>query len=90
MSVLEIALKHASGKITLPDIPERWIEEQSIIWQIEFLPILKQDIYKSAELPPLHKDPFDRLLVAAAENYNLPILTPDLYIKAYSIAVIWE
>jgi len=41
-------------------------------------------------LPPHHKDPFDRLLVAQAQTEQLPILSADPVLKQYNIVVIWR
>jgi len=67
-SIFEIALKHASGKLSLPDAPRRWVNHQICAWGIVSLPLSQEDIYRSAELPLLHKDPFDRLIISTAIN----------------------
>ena len=46
-------------------------------------------IYRAGELPHHHRDPFDRLLVAAAINANATILTPDDAIRAYPVSCRW-
>jgi PIN domain nuclease of toxin-antitoxin system len=40
-------------------------------------------------LPPHHRDPFDRMLVAQAQMERLPILTADHQIEAYDVEIIW-
>jgi PIN domain nuclease of toxin-antitoxin system len=41
-------------------------------------------------LPQLHRDPFDRLLVAMALAENLTIVTPDAAVSAYPVATLWS
>ena len=40
-------------------------------------------------LPRLHKDPFDRILIAQARVENMPLVTPDELIRAYDLRTIW-
>jgi PIN domain nuclease of toxin-antitoxin system len=89
VTALEISLKWSSGKIDLPDPPRHWIESQIAAWSLDFRAISREDIYLSGELPDHHRDPFDRLLIAAAMNSNSTILTPDQAIKAYPVSCRW-
>ena len=41
------------------------------------------------QLPKIHKDPFDRMLVCQAIKHQLTLLTPDHLIKQYPVAVVW-
>jgi PIN domain nuclease of toxin-antitoxin system len=89
VSVLEIALKWSSGKLQLPAPPRSWIPEQADVWSIEALPIQQDDIYRTTELPTIHKDPFDRLLVATALNRNIELITPDPWVHKYPANTSW-
>ena len=89
MSALEIALKWSAGKIILPDPPRHWIEQQVAAWSMDCLRLQRNDIYRASELPALHRDPFDRLLVAAALGATATILTPDDAIHAYPVSCRW-
>ena len=89
VSALEITLKWESGKISLPDPPRRWIEEQISAWSLECRALARDDIYRAGELPGHHRDPFDRLLVAAALNGNATILTPDKAVQQYPVSCRW-
>jgi len=88
-SILEIALKSSLGKLSLSNDPRSWIEEQSGIWNVKSLPITHEVIYISANLPKHHKDPFDRLIIAASKVNNLPIVTSDRFFASYGCEVIW-
>jgi PIN domain nuclease of toxin-antitoxin system len=89
VSVLEIALKWQAGKITLPEPPRVWVERQTGIWFIRSLPILREHVYRTCELPEHHRDPFDRLLIAAALTEGATILTPDPAIHRYPVSWRW-
>ena len=89
VSALEIALKWNAGMIILPDPPRHWIEQQIAAWSLDCLSLKRTDIYRASELPAHHRDPFDRLLVAAALGANATILTPAEAIHAYPVSCRW-
>ena len=53
------------------------------------LPIALEHAFAITQLPPLHADPFDRLLIAQARYERIPIITGDKAIRAYDVQVIW-
>ena len=63
-SAWEMIIKSSIGKLTLPSSPEHWIKEQLRLNAFLPLPISIEHALAVASLPPLHKDPFDRLLIA--------------------------
>jgi PIN domain nuclease of toxin-antitoxin system len=89
VSVFEIVLRWQSGKIALPEPPRVWVERQTGIWSIRSLPILREHMYRIGELPEHHRDPFDRLLVAATLTEGATILTPDPAIHRYPVSWHW-
>jgi len=89
VSIWEMALKQRSGKMVFPKPLRRWIFEQRAIWRFEWIPISLDHILRTTELPDHHNDPFDRLLIAQALKENIPIITPDVYIKQYPVETIW-
>jgi len=84
-SIFEISVKHASGKLSLPDAPRKWIREQVNTWDIVSLPLIQEVIFLSAELPLHHKDPFDRLIIATAIHHKLPVITSDTIFDKYNV-----
>jgi PIN domain nuclease of toxin-antitoxin system len=60
-SLWEITLKHGAGKLTLPDPPRNWWADQIAKWGIIELPLTAEALLRGSELPPHHKDPFDRV-----------------------------
>lgn len=88
-SILEICLKWQVSKIRLPAPPRHWVEVQRRQWNVERLALEPDHYYRITELPALHKDPFDRLLVAQGIQRGFPLVTPDPTIRAYPVATIW-
>ena len=89
VSVLEISLKWNAGKLALPDPPRHWTESQIAVWSLDCRALEREDMYRAAELPNYHRDPFDRLLVAAAIRANAIILSPDDAIHRYPVSCRW-
>jgi PIN domain nuclease of toxin-antitoxin system len=89
VSVWEIAVKHALGKLPLPDTQAVFVREQREQHQIDSLVLDEDSTLQLHKLPPIHRDPFDRMLVCQAIEHDLIILTPDPMIKQYPVKTIW-
>ncbi len=89
VSVWEICLKWEAGKLDFPTPPRVWVAEQMQAWSFEPLAIERSHMLRSTELPRLHRDPFDRLLIAQALELGLTIVSPDAHIRAYPVATCW-
>lgn len=87
-SIWEVLIKFQLGKLVLPNSPEIYLPQQRDQHQIASLSIDEQSIEQLALLPPLHRDPFDRILIAQALQHNLIIATVDRLIQAYSVKVL--
>jgi len=85
----EIAIKAQLGKLTLPDNPVVFVGNQITTNAIQPLPIQLSHALHVYSLPPYHRDPFDRILVAQSRIENLPILTIDSQIARYNVETIW-
>ncbi len=79
----EIAIKFALGKLELPVVPEIFVPYRMMRLGFRSLPIDVRHALAVASLPPLHADPFDRLLVAQARVEALELVTVDPKITAY-------
>jgi PIN domain nuclease of toxin-antitoxin system len=88
-TVWEIALKWGAGKLGLPEPPRTWIQAQVDAWSLLPVPIQREHLLRSSELADLHRDPFDRLLVAQTMAEGLTLLTPDPAIRAYPVTTLW-
>jgi len=89
VSVWEIAVKHASGKLPLPDSPDRFVRSRMLATGAQRLPIDHEHALHVATLPPHHGDPFDRLLVAQAQVERLVLVTGDAALSAYDVEILW-
>jgi PIN domain nuclease of toxin-antitoxin system len=88
-SAWEIAIKYASGRLVLPRPPDRLITVEREARAILSLPIDEESALHVSRLPNLHRDPFDRLLVAQAIVHGLTILTPDPLVTQYPARTMW-
>lgn len=85
----EIAIKARLGKLTLPGDLERFIADQLVVNAFSSLPIQLSHALHVYTLPAIHRDPFDRILVAQGQLEDMPILTADSQIAKYPVEVIW-
>lgn len=89
-SCWEIVIKAQFGRIDLPDKPDKFIAEQLSLNAIKSLPILANHALNVFNIPSLHRDPFDRLIISQAITENLPIVTSDPVFKQYGIETVWK
>jgi PIN domain nuclease of toxin-antitoxin system len=89
VSVWEVALKHSTGKLPLPDAPRVWVAEKFAHHQLQRLPLTHAAIFRSGELPRAHADPFDRLLAAQALEEQMTLLSPDVPLSLLGAARVW-
>ena|SRR5579862_1490239 len=88
-SVWEMQIKHGLGKLPLPDQADR--VAQLVLESIKgrILEIKTEHIGMLYSLPPVHRDPFDRMLAAQAKAEGLHIVSPDPVFGSYGVPVIW-
>ena len=86
-SVWEISIKHATGKLRLPQAPSSYVASLS---EFRLLPLVVtwEHAIRVGELPLHHRDPFDRLLIAQAQLERLPVLTADPIFARYDVELI--
>ena len=83
VSVWEIEIKRALGKLEAPaDLPG------AIAPLMKELPVTWRHAAVAGSLPPHHRDPFDRMLVAQARVEGLTLVTADERIRRYDVAVL--
>lgn len=86
VSIWEAVIKHGSGKLPLPAPPAEYLSRQREAHGISAPPIDEGAMTHLAALPSLHRDPFDRVLIAQALQHGLTIATVDSDIAAYRVA----
>lgn len=87
-SIWEAVIKHGLGKLPVPAPPEVYLPEQRALHQIFALAIDEAAMLHLAQLPNLHRDPFDRMLIAQALEHDLTMLTTDDAVKAYPVKLL--
>lgn len=83
VSVWEAVIKYSLGKLSLPGPPEDYFVRQRQRHGVASLPIEEAAMIHLARLPLLHRDPFDRMLLAQALQHDLTIVTVDGAVRAY-------
>jgi PIN domain nuclease of toxin-antitoxin system len=83
----EIAIKHALGKLILPEPPSRYVPSRMRASGTQGLAIEHGHALRAGELPRHHRDPFDRLLVAQAQMDTLVIVTADRQFEPYEVEI---
>ena len=89
VSVWEIALKHATGKLALPAAPEAFVRQARDREGIGAIGLDERAVFALAKLPRIHSDPFDRMIVCQAQTERMTILTRDPEIRRHPVATEW-
>lgn len=85
-STWEITIKRQLGKLTLAESITSLMEDEGF----QALPITLVEGEIAGELPSIHRDPFDRMLIAQAMQNDLVLLSNDQHIRKYDVQVFWE
>lgn len=88
-SLYEIAIKASIGRLELPADPEAYLPRLLRRHRFGVLPVAQAHAIRAGSLPWIHRDPWDRLLIAQAMVERLPIVTADPAIGQYDVEVIW-
>ena len=89
VSAWEIGRKWSKGDLTLPGHPATVIPAARRAAGISALELTEEDTLMAEKLPLLHKDPFDRLIVAQALVEGWPVVSHDPVVAQYPVTVIW-
>ena len=88
VSIWEAIVKHALGRLSLPEPPQKYLPLQRGMHSVDTLPLDENSVCRLSLLPPLHRDPFDRLLIAQAQIEDLTIVTSDPAFDAYDVRLL--
>ncbi|MDX2272814.1 MAG: type II toxin-antitoxin system VapC family toxin [Cyanobacteriota bacterium] len=88
VSIWEAIVKYQLGKLPLPEPPEIYLPKQRDLHQIASLALDESSVIQLPKLPPLHRDPFDRMLICQALQNGLTIATVDAAVRAYLVSVL--
>src|SRR5262249_15533318 len=85
----EIVIKVARGRLTLSRPVRETLDLAFARFGLQSQPITHAHSVALIELPPIHNDPFDRMLVAQAKCENLIVMTADEILKRYPVDILW-
>ena len=88
ISGFEISLKTAGGRLELSHPVEAWFAQIAEHHGLTVLPLELDACIAAAKLPPIHDDPFDRFIIAAAKLHGLTVVTRDEQFEKYGVTVI--
>jgi PIN domain nuclease of toxin-antitoxin system len=86
----EIQIKYDLGKLPLARPPKEIITDGLRAHDIQYQVLQDEDIWHLRKLPPIHGDPFDRMLIAHALCNGLKLASPDPRIARYPVPILWE
>lgn len=87
VSVWEIMVKYQLGKLPLPQAPDVYIPQQRQRHELDSLALDEASVTRLAQLPSLHRDPFDRMLICQAIQQDLTLVSTDRTVRNYSTYV---
>jgi len=88
VSVWEIAVKTSLGKLELPEAVGTYVETRAKQMRLSPLPVTSDHAAAVESLPRLHRDPFDRLLIAQSKVEGLTFLTTDRTLSRYFVSML--
>jgi PIN domain nuclease of toxin-antitoxin system len=87
-SYWEVVVKAQKGLLSITDLPSWWQRAVELLG-LRTLPIRATHVTALSALPALHRDPFDRILIAQAIADGLTLITNDEHIGKYTVRTIW-
>ncbi len=88
ISAFEIALKWRDKKLDLPTRPDIWVRRVAEKYSLAEIALDSSLCAAAALLPPIHQDPCDRFIIAAAKRLHVPVATIDPKFEPYGIEVV--
>lgn len=88
ISGFEIGIKYRKNKLELPARPADWFSAVLEHHDIQVLPLELPVCIRATELPSIHADPCDRMIIATAEHHRMPVVTADPIFAQYGIEVL--
>ena len=85
-SLWEATIKIGSGKLRIPGQDIEFLLQRLVSSGVQILPVLPSHLRQLQTLPLIHRDPFDRMLVAQARVEGLTLVTADAAIREYAVA----
>jgi len=89
ISAYEIVVKAKLGRLDVGGSPVDFVARVRETYHIDSLDLTEESAFAVERLPPIHADPFDRLMIAQSIVHTMTILTPDATVARYPIRVLW-
>ena len=90
VSIWELSIKFRIGKLELAsDSLSDWLDTHLAANSFRLLEIKVSHLLQYSDLPLVHRDPFDGLLIAQSQVENIPVITNDAAFDAYDIQRVW-
>lgn len=87
-SLGEVIIKAEKGVLPIPDAP-RWLDTALRSLEADVLPVTASHVYRVHRLPMIHRDPFDRIILAQAVVEGWPLITSDATVRSYPVPTLW-
>ncbi len=88
-TVWELGIKTLIGRLALPVPLRELVQRAAVDGGVRVLDVTPEHALRASELPMIHKDPFDRMLIAQAMTERLTLATRDGRIEGYDVATLW-
>jgi PIN domain nuclease of toxin-antitoxin system len=88
-SVWELQIKQTLGKLIMQQPLKAILDEQQQINSMEVLPVKLNHLWRLSDLPRVHNDPFDRLLIAQAIVEDMSLVSADQMFSSYPVKLFW-
>jgi PIN domain nuclease of toxin-antitoxin system len=89
VSLMELIVKAGKGNLRLSPDPIQWWNDHVRRLGFSVLPLRQPHVERLWTLPPVHRDPADRLLIAQAIAEDIPIVACDETIRQYAVTAVW-
>ena len=91
ITATEIGLLSNANKIDTFGSAKEFLSKNMRRFGIHEIPVDVELAFSSTQLPPIHRDPFDRIIIATAQKHKMTILTKDRVIPTYPhVKAVWE
>ena len=84
VSCFELTLAHRRGRLELPLPPREWFPLALAGSHVELLPLTPAIAARAVELPDIHRDPFDRIIIATALEMDARLASVDGHFASYT------
>ena len=88
ISIWESIIKAKLGKLNIPEPIFNYLDDKRKLHKIDIINFENRDLSNLEQLPDVHKDPFDRLLICQSISNELIFITDDEYILKYPVKTI--